>query len=257
MGVTQAIVEEDEGVLTVDGTVIDTLGECDTLPASPPAPRTLRLGGLDAAGALTRKRAAQILETIACTLIAGQPCSLNCADSDDARLASTLIGLRAARLLGHEGPEPAYGYIFRWQDGLSNFDRWCLENKRSPINGRIFAAWIVDWFWAFGRQACEWVVRYRRLEISRVLPSYKSCVELMLRGRTVIPSASGRPVLAPNHARAGDLVCILFDCPVPIILRRVNDHYVLIGECYVDDFLNGDGFDQLEKHTNEVRFNIR
>ena len=38
--------------------------------------------------------------------------------------------------------------------------------------------------------------------------------------------------LAPKSARMGDLVCILFGCSVPVVLRRSGDAYFLIGECY-------------------------
>ena len=257
-GTPRCIVEEPRNILLVDGTIIDTLGKPAKLAVGYYQAQTTPFSGLDEAHSRARQQATQALQTIASTLIAGQRCPLNNTDPDDARLILTLLGVRAARLFGHKGPEPGYSYIFRWKDGLSHFDRWCLENRRLPIHGQRFDIWIAEWFWAVGSEACEWVLRYRRHEITRVLEGYESCAEMMLHGRIVLPSLSGRAVLVPSHARAGDLVCILFECPVPVVLRRVDDHYILVGECYVDDFFNGNGFDLLdEEASDELRFNIR
>ncbi|KAF8851221.1 hypothetical protein BDZ45DRAFT_155158 [Acephala macrosclerotiorum] len=50
--------------------------------------------------------------------------------------------------------------------------------------------------------------------------------------------------LAPTSAQEGDLICILFGCSVPVILRRVgppDDHfYYLIGEAYVHGIMDGE-----------------
>ncbi|CZR68976.1 uncharacterized protein PAC_18877 [Phialocephala subalpina] len=50
--------------------------------------------------------------------------------------------------------------------------------------------------------------------------------------------------LAPTSAQEGDLICILFGCSVPVILRRVgppDDHfYYLIGEAYVHGVMDGE-----------------
>ena len=50
--------------------------------------------------------------------------------------------------------------------------------------------------------------------------------------------------LGPNEARRGDLICILYGCTVPVILREIEDsvnpYYELIGECYVDGLMDGE-----------------
>jgi hypothetical protein len=58
-------------------------------------------------------------------------------------------------------------------------------------------------------------------------------------------SASGPKTLfglAPKEAEDGDLVCILFGCTVPVILRPIEDLglYKLIGEAYVHGVMDGE-----------------
>ena len=41
--------------------------------------------------------------------------------------------------------------------------------------------------------------------------------------------------LAPRDAQEDDMVCILFGCSVPVILRENEDETLrFIGECYID-----------------------
>lgn len=53
--------------------------------------------------------------------------------------------------------------------------------------------------------------------------------------------------LAPQESRKGDLICILYGCSVPVILRRhdanpFDIYYKFIGECYVHDLMDGEAF---------------
>ncbi|ORX93677.1 hypothetical protein BCR34DRAFT_441785, partial [Clohesyomyces aquaticus] len=48
--------------------------------------------------------------------------------------------------------------------------------------------------------------------------------------------------LAPADTEKGDNICVLFGCSVPVILRRreqKSPSYKLIGECFVDGFMDG------------------
>lgn len=51
--------------------------------------------------------------------------------------------------------------------------------------------------------------------------------------------------LAPPNAELGDLICVLFGCSVPVVLRpsvqeSQQGYYTFIGECYVDGMMNGE-----------------
>jgi hypothetical protein len=55
----------------------------------------------------------------------------------------------------------------------------------------------------------------------------------MAGGSQAFASESGHCGLVPGHARKGDLICVLFGCDVPVIIRKVEEHYIFIGESYV------------------------
>jgi len=63
--------------------------------------------------------------------------------------------------------------------------------------------------------------------------------------------------LAPQQARMGDKICLLYGCSVPVVLRecqggvsrlcwldqKTRSFYEIIGEAYVDGFMNGEAFE--------------
>jgi hypothetical protein len=47
--------------------------------------------------------------------------------------------------------------------------------------------------------------------------------------------------IAPPKASTNDIICILFGCSVPVVLRKVSDNrYNFIGECYVHGMMDGE-----------------
>ncbi|KAK2596144.1 hypothetical protein QQS21_006421 [Conoideocrella luteorostrata] len=56
--------------------------------------------------------------------------------------------------------------------------------------------------------------------------------------------ANGSPFigLGPRYAKEGDLLCILFGCSVPVLLRRLDQSpkYGLVGECYIHGIMDGE-----------------
>lgn len=56
--------------------------------------------------------------------------------------------------------------------------------------------------------------------------------------------------LCPSDAELGDLVCVIFGCSVPLVLRRIEgreERYRLIGECYLDHAMDGEAMTYFEK----------
>ncbi|KAK5651612.1 hypothetical protein OQA88_11885 [Cercophora sp. LCS_1] len=70
-------------------------------------------------------------------------------------------------------------------------------------------------------------------------------------GNNTTPEEKGKAFgLSPADALVGDLVCIIFGCSVPLVLRPVGAKYKLIGECYVDHAMDGEAmtyFQSMEK----------
>lgn len=72
--------------------------------------------------------------------------------------------------------------------------------------------------------------------------------------------------LAPQDAKAGDDICILYGCSVPVVLRQhsendgANSYWQLIGDAYVHNFMDGQGVQALpsdRSRAGEVLFEIR
>ena len=64
--------------------------------------------------------------------------------------------------------------------------------------------------------------------------------------------------LAPMASRIGDVVCILYGCSVPVVLRPDADGgkwWQLVGECYVHGMMDGEAIVGSEGRGEE--FEIR
>ena len=75
--------------------------------------------------------------------------------------------------------------------------------------------------------------------------------------RNLIISERGYIGLGPIVTRKSDMICILYGCSVPVILRKVGDHYLFIGECYVQGLMDGQALELLQMGTaREVKFDL-
>jgi hypothetical protein len=66
-------------------------------------------------------------------------------------------------------------------------------------------------------------------------------------------SPKGYIGVADWRALAADYICILLGAPVPVILRRRENHYVLIGEAYVHGFMYGEAIKMMRSGSLEVK----
>jgi hypothetical protein len=53
--------------------------------------------------------------------------------------------------------------------------------------------------------------------------------------------------LAPWNAAVGDLICVLLGCRFPVVLRPIEGGFRLVGEAYVDKFMNGEAIVALQE----------
>ncbi|KAH7092966.1 heterokaryon incompatibility protein-domain-containing protein [Paraphoma chrysanthemicola] len=77
-----------------------------------------------------------------------------------------------------------------------------------------------------------------RIVLSKVWSIPNSLVE-RLGGRVLGISKIGLLALVPAEARIGDLICVVEGSELPLILRRSNNAFYLIGECYVHGMMDG------------------
>ena len=77
--------------------------------------------------------------------------------------------------------------------------------------------------------------------------------------RRLVVTEEGLIGMAPRRARKNDLICVLYGCSVPIVLRNREDAggdtYTFIGECYVDGFMNGESL-TMAKDRDKQSFRI-
>jgi Heterokaryon incompatibility protein (HET) len=60
--------------------------------------------------------------------------------------------------------------------------------------------------------------------------------------RRLMVSKDGLLGIAPDQSQKGDMICILFGCSVPVVLRKTADgtKFEFIGECFVDGYMSGE-----------------
>jgi hypothetical protein len=71
--------------------------------------------------------------------------------------------------------------------------------------------------------------------------------------------------LGPKDVQDGDLLCIIFGCSVPVVLRKIvsdemtgEHHYELVGDCYVHGMMDGEAFTmQQARNIPQTQFELR
>jgi hypothetical protein len=52
--------------------------------------------------------------------------------------------------------------------------------------------------------------------------------------------------LGPPNVQSGDMVCVLFGCPRPLLLREFENFHLLVGDAYVYGMMDGEMIAELE-----------
>ena len=89
----------------------------------------------------------------------------------------------------------------------------------------------------------------------------KSLVASMMQNtcaRTLVLTKKGYLGLGPTRAQKGDLVCVLYGCSVPVVIRKYGRNHRFVGESYVHGLMNGAAVQQfLEGTIQEREFILR
>jgi hypothetical protein len=98
----------------------------------------------------------------------------------------------------------------------------------------------------------EWTAQY-----------LKRVQSVVMRRRLILTLREEFAGLAHSSAQEGDLVCVLYGCSVPVILRKIgprsnegllsdqssSDHYEFIGECYIHGMMDGEAIQPRHKQN--------
>ncbi|PMD40370.1 hypothetical protein L207DRAFT_565845 [Hyaloscypha variabilis F] len=90
--------------------------------------------------------------------------------------------------------------------------------------------------------------KQRNLTTNAVLIEFIDRVLSVIWGRTLTRTTKhNRLALLPKAAESGDVICILYGCSVPVVLRKTTDRttegeiiWELIGECYMNEMMAGE-----------------
>ena len=73
---------------------------------------------------------------------------------------------------------------------------------------------------------------------------YIARIEILSYYRRMIVTQNGYIGLAPCTTEPDDIICIFLGAQTPFILRQEEDHWILLGECYIHGMMDGRAFDQ-------------
>jgi len=60
-------------------------------------------------------------------------------------------------------------------------------------------------------------------------------------------STNGFFAMTPLMTEIGDVICVVEKCRIPMLLRQQDDHFVIVGSCYVQGLMDGEAAVMLEK----------
>ncbi|PMD52527.1 HET-domain-containing protein [Hyaloscypha bicolor E] len=71
--------------------------------------------------------------------------------------------------------------------------------------------------------------------------------------RTFFISRKGYMGMGPETMEKEDMICVILGCNVPLVLRKLRDHYLLVGECFVWGLMDGEAMrDKKLRHVLET-----
>lgn len=87
---------------------------------------------------------------------------------------------------------------------------------------------------------------------------YSTVLQRVARRRRFFATRAGRIGLSPADAKVGDVICILFYCPTPYLLRSSDREYLFVGEAYVHGLMYGEALSMLDEgKVNETSWVIK
>ena len=74
----------------------------------------------------------------------------------------------------------------------------------------------------------------------------------VLAWRRLVTTRGGYLGLVPAAARCGDVVAVLMGCDTPLVLRRRDGEYEVVGECYVHGIMHGEVIDMVTDGKQKI-----
>ncbi|MCJ1256837.1 hypothetical protein MMC24_004662 [Lignoscripta atroalba] len=135
-------------------------------------------------------------------------------NSEWGRLSLTCTSARpdgTAMAMGDEIPSDGTSLYFTGQSVAEAYGRTCMLDRLADLEDT---------------EESRWKAALARVEA--------------IENRRFYVTREGFMGLGPSEAQEGDVVCVLQGAHVPFVLRKVEDHHVLVEECYLHGFMNGE-----------------
>jgi hypothetical protein len=127
------------------------------------------------------------------------------------------------------------GYMRFLREAPEVLDRY-LQDERpvQPIPPMLLALPFVN---SHSRQLHRWFNQSHNFNVL-----IEDSLHTWSLNRRFCRTDNGRLARIPDHAKVGDIICILYGSQVPYVLRKQGDEtYKVIGECYVHGMMHGKG----------------
>ena len=93
-------------------------------------------------------------------------------------------------------------------------------------------------------------------DISRVFAGFVESRSLVTKLRCFFVSSTGYMGIGPLAARDGDIICVIPGCNVPLMIRKKDEYYTLVGGCFIWGLMRGEGMEAGSEAVTQV-FRLR
>ncbi|CAG8958443.1 hypothetical protein HYFRA_00011120 [Hymenoscyphus fraxineus] len=125
----------------------------------------------------------------------------------------------------------------------NTFSEWYQYNKDLRVSGKSIEQWVY-----------EHIARQEDLSWRSTLSEFFDYRDAQhWNSRRLITTLSGNVGLGGIGCKGGDLICIIFGCSTPIILREIGSSFMLVGEAYVHGIMKGEAVKAVVSRNYVVR----
>jgi hypothetical protein len=134
------------------------------------------------------------------------------------------------------------------EDPAWPFNTWYKYNRDALFAGRSVRSWAER----YNPDQIEVEGKSTPLEKMPMWEDFSGSWAPANFGRRMVTTDKGYVGMALELSRRGDLVCLLFGCRMPVVLRPEGDYFRFMGECYVHGLMFGEGMEAFEKGEYEL-----
>jgi hypothetical protein len=140
-----------------------------------------------------------------------------------------------------------WGWLFRQKGYYFRWERWRQANKDFRLMGKTLDEY-------FSETIPDDALEYDYTEVY-------SCFDRTSKGRRLMTTKHGYLGWAPDNlygsdedqARVGDKIAIIFGCSTPIVIRPQGNHFLVLGEAYVQGLMDGEALKSLKSGQCDVQ----